>query len=307
MFYPYIEEGGLIWMLPIVFLSYVGVALVMERCTYWALYMYRTRGRDKTLAKIFSQPFELSKAKLHAQHSSDPLIQTIYEFFKSYEDMPLAIAERKANQFAEERMAESRQFIDWLSLLANLSGTLGLAGTVVGISISFKSLALQDAKGISLSLATALYTTVAGIMLFIPSYLCVFACQKAADTLENLLEKYVQKIKDILESQEKSKIIFEANQPIGQPEIAPQMHIVGQKPVARGTAEPNIQAKAIPIANAPEQPAKMEQKATQPATGTDAIVPITQSEHWRLIAPDSSMPTPNPQKINRTPPDSFGL
>lgn len=209
MLYPYIEEGGLIWMLPIVFLSFYGVALVLERCYYWVVYLWNSQGREQHLKKIFVMPFRPQEAMQVCEHSKDPVMQTLYEYLKSYESMPLEIAERRANQFAETRMLEARQFIDWLSLVANLSGTLGLAGTVVGISISFKSMAMQDSQSLASSLATALYTTVGGIMLFLPAYLCVFICQKMADHLENALDVNIQNTKDILENQQKTRMIFE--------------------------------------------------------------------------------------------------
>lgn len=209
MFYPYIVEGGLIWMLPIVFLSFCGVALVLERAFFWSVYLWRVHGREHYLKQFFGIPFQPQESIQICQNSQDPILQTLYEYLKSYESMPLDIAERHANQFAENRVAESRQFIDWLSLIANLSGTLGLAGTVVGISISFKSMAMQDPQGLASSLATALYTTVGGIMLFLPAYLCVFACQKASDNLENILDENIQKTKNILESQQKTRMIFE--------------------------------------------------------------------------------------------------
>ncbi len=220
MFYPYIEEGGLIWMLPIVAISYFAVALIMERICYWVIYFWNSRDRKHILSRLFQIPMDLRQAFLTTQNSNDPVIQSLNEFLKSYRDFPLHIAERKAIQFAEDRLTESRRFVDWLALFANLSGTLGLAGTVVGISISFKSMSLQDAKSLSLSLATALYTTVGGIILFLPSYLCVFAAQKASDGLENILDTNIQNLKDILESQEKSKIIFDKSVMFDRPQTS---------------------------------------------------------------------------------------
>lgn len=208
MFYPYLKEAGLVWMMPIVFLSFCALALCLERGWYWFLQYLHSRKRSRILEKIFEVPLHVGKVLQACAATRDIVALTLREFLLHYENVALEIAERKTRQFAESKVAESRRFLDILSLIASLSGTLGLAGTVVGISITFKSMAQDNSKGIALSLATALYTTVAGIALFLLSYICWFLLQKSSEKLENELELNIQKLKDILEVEQKSKLIF---------------------------------------------------------------------------------------------------
>ncbi|HRU51670.1 MAG TPA: MotA/TolQ/ExbB proton channel family protein [Planctomycetota bacterium] len=243
MFYPYIVEGGLVWMLPIVLLSFFATAFALERGYYWVHLFYQSRNRQKILKQMFKKPFSSRDAVFIAEKSKDVVIQTLYQFLVHYQNMTLEIAERKAIQIAEEKIEESRQFLDWLSLIANISGTLGLLGTVVGISLSFKSMASEDAKGITLSLATALYTTVGGIILFFIAYLALFLFQKFTNQLDNALTNNLQTLKDTLEQQEKNNenkaktantsqpIQQLTEQPIFIPATIPSTHPIVEKKV----------------------------------------------------------------------------
>lgn len=200
-------------MMPIVFLSFVALACCLERGWYWFGYYLHARGRNNILEKVFASPWDCNRALQACVTTSDPVVLTLREFLVQYQNVALEIAERKSRLVAEHQFLESRRSLDLLGLIASISGTLGLMGTVVGISISFKSLAMQDSKMMSLSLATALYTTVAGIILFLPTYLCWFFLQKFSERLENDLEVNIQKMKDILEIQQNSRMVFADDRP----------------------------------------------------------------------------------------------
>jgi len=196
-------------MLPIVFLSFLGLSFVLERLWYWILYMIHSRERKETLGKIFHSPWQISFAMNCCKQSKDSVLLTLREFLFHYENISLPIAERKARLFAESKLQESKRFLYLLTVIANIAGTLGLLGTVVGISMIFKSLSQEDSKGVALALSTAVYTTVAGILLFLSSYLPLFFFQTLSENLEDVLDSHIQKLKDFLEVQEKSKMIFE--------------------------------------------------------------------------------------------------
>jgi biopolymer transport protein ExbB/TolQ len=217
MFYPYIVDGGLVWMLPLVFLSYCALAFALERAWYWMCYFWYSHRRQDTLAKIMCEPWQQSEAITAMMHSSDAVVLALREMLQDYPKVNLAIAERKARFFADSQVQQSRKFLDILTVIANVAGTLGLLGTVVGISLIFKSLASEDSKGVALALSTAVYTTVAGIILFLMSYLPLFFFQKLSEHLEDSLDACIQKFKDFLEVQETlqpaaSKAVALANQ-----------------------------------------------------------------------------------------------
>lgn len=243
MFYPYIVEAGLVWMLPIVFLSFFATAFVMERIFYWLKTLFYAWNRTKILRLFFQVPFSKQAGLFLCYRSHDVVCQALYEFLQSYENMKLDIAERRAILFAEEKVDQSRQFLDWLSLIANISGTLGLMGTVVGISLSFKTMASEDSKGMALSLATALYTTVGGIILFLIAYLGLFLFQKLSNQLDNALTVNIQRLKNVLEQEEKSQSVVYSE----QDQKTEQM-----QPIQLQAMQPIIQNKALDIKKSEE-------------------------------------------------------
>lgn len=239
MFYPYIVEAGLVWMLPIVFLSFFATAFVMERIFYWLKTLFYAWNRTKILKLFFQVPFSKQAGLFLCCRSHDVVCQALYEFLQSYENMKLDIAERRAILFAEEKVEKSRQFLDWLSLIANISGTLGLMGTVVGISLSFKTMASEDSKGMALSLATALYTTVGGIILFLIAYLGLFLFQKLSNQLDNTLTVNIQRLKNVLEQEEKSQSVVYSEQNQKTEPIQPipiQLQLQAMQPIMQNKA-----------------------------------------------------------------------
>jgi len=215
MLYPYIQEAGLLWMSPIIFLSFIALAITLERVFYWINDKQRSAGRKKKLAHIFTDPFSVDRVREVCNNTQDKLLQVIVYFVGSYQSTTLELAERKTQLFADKKINESRQFLDILSLISSIAGTLGLMGTVVGISQSFKTLAQEDPKGLAASLSTAMYTTIGGIILFLMSYLFLFFFEKIANRFEDDIDENVQRVKDLLEDQEKSQpIIFQEKQEI---------------------------------------------------------------------------------------------
>jgi len=215
MLYPYIQEAGLLWMSPIIFLSFIGLAITIERICYWITQKQKSLGRKKKLRKIFAEPFSAQRVTEICRNTQDNLLQVINEFVINYNAMTLELAERKTQLFADKKINESRQFHDILNLISSIAGTLGLMGTVVGISQSFKTLAREDPKGLASSLSTAMYTTIGGIILFLMAYLFLFFFEKIANRFEDDIDENIQRIKDLLEDQEKSQpIIFQEQEVI---------------------------------------------------------------------------------------------
>jgi len=247
MLFPYIKEAGLTWMLPIIFLSFCAVAFCLERLCYWLIHWKNALGRKSTLRKLLSPPFNRKKVQQTCLNSQDHVLFSLGTFLKIYENVSLPIAERKARMFAEEQVEESRRFLDLLSLISNISGTLGLMGTVVGISLSFKSLVSEDSRALALSLSTAMYTTIGGIILFLISYLFFFFLSKFSDSFENDLDINVNKLKDLLEIEEKSAMVFEAPKPKKkrQKVVEPTKSERDPQPVAK--AKEVLQPVSVPV------------------------------------------------------------
>jgi len=80
-----------------------------------------------------------------------------------------------ARRPAEERAAQAEHNLWRIDALAQLATSLGLFGTVLGIAQSFFSRGeLAGPEVLATGLATALFTTVAGIGVFLVGQACLF-------------------------------------------------------------------------------------------------------------------------------------
>lgn len=183
MFAELIIKAGVGWMLPILLLSWLALTLVIERGGFWfALRRHRaTRG---LLAQV------AEGADAGDLPRGCPLAAPALAYLNARAAGAPAPLAREQGEGALGRLDDAcRQGLGLLSVIANLAGTLGLLGTVAGVSMSFEQLANDDPKGLALSLSTAMYTTLGGILLFILSYVAVYVFGNMADALEELQER----------------------------------------------------------------------------------------------------------------------
>lgn len=170
MLYRYIQDGGPLLMWPIAVLSVVATLLVLERSFWWARYALR---REPALRRDVLDARITSDAAL--VRSRDPVAEAAHWFRAD----PV-----RGRLMADRLVAESRRSIVLLQTIAALSTSLGLFGTVVGVSMSLDSMSVGKSDDVAHGLAVALYTTVAGLFNYLTCFLAATACRHFSEGLE---------------------------------------------------------------------------------------------------------------------------
>ncbi len=201
MFSHFIQKAGIWWMLPILLLAWVGVSLSIERLWYWMRLLQRQRRSQEQLTGLFQgdSPSHETAGRLgRGPARRDPTLVTLSVFLVNLlvERIPLEIAETRARDRAQLAASDSRRFLTVLGFIANLAGTLGLLGTVAGVSMSFEHLANKNPTGLALSLSTAMYTTIGGIFLFLLTYLAVSVFTGLSERLEDRMDTHLTRLKE---------------------------------------------------------------------------------------------------------------
>lgn len=149
MIYEWIRQGGAM-MWPIVALSLLGTMIILERAFFWIRHAWRVDSdrRDRLVVRRVL-PIE------EDVRSPDPVVRVA-----SW----LRLDPPRGQRLADSVVAEGARGVGALELLASISTTLGLFGTVVGVSLSFGSISSGDPDTVLTGLSIALYTTVFGLL-----------------------------------------------------------------------------------------------------------------------------------------------
>jgi len=135
----YIEQGGVI-MLLLVILCFIGLSIIL-----WKFFSFiYIRYRNDSLCRE-------CKSKLDKNH------ETIY-----------------IKQIIDEVISQLEQGLNTVKIIASIAPLLGLLGTVIGIFVSFNSIAthgLGDPKYFATGISMALITTIAGLIVAVPHYI----------------------------------------------------------------------------------------------------------------------------------------
>lgn len=170
-FLEFIEKGG-ISMYPLLFLSVLSIATILERLWFWSRVVFQEK-------KIFNQIMEAAErnwdlvGKIAQEHINHPLGNFVYSPFRLSNPDPdmFHIALESA---AEEQVARMRKGDKVLEAIIALSPLLGLFGTVWGLiqalgSIQISDLGTADASGVTTGIGESLISTAAGLMVAIVS------------------------------------------------------------------------------------------------------------------------------------------
>lgn len=152
----FVREGGP-WMYPILAVSWVGLAFILERGWYWLrLWLARDRHlRRRILAGERPAP---------GTRTRDPHAQVLLDLTRHLDDPELAVDQ------ARILVRDSRAHLKVLAIASGLGSALGLFGTVVGMSGSFRGVGLNDPGRIVEGLHGALNTTVLGLVVYLTCY-----------------------------------------------------------------------------------------------------------------------------------------
>lgn len=162
-------------MWPLAGLSWLATLVVLERAFYWARYAAR---RDPALRRDALDG--RASADLALADSRDP-VASVARWFRLDPARGRLLSERLGD--------ESRRGIGVLEAIASLSTSLGLFGTVVGVSMSFDSMGGGKPDEVAHGLAVALYTTVAGLIVYLYCFVASAFFRHFSDRLEREMER----------------------------------------------------------------------------------------------------------------------
>jgi biopolymer transport protein ExbB len=144
----FLEDSGVL-VIPLLACSVIALTVVLERFFYWLILW--SRRNESIRRRILSGDTRLSRCR-------DRVAEVLKEYVDHPDDASVARVE------AERLMRESRRYLKVLSWVATLSTSLGLLGTVVGVSMALKD--LDDPAKLTPALAIALNTTIIGLVIY---------------------------------------------------------------------------------------------------------------------------------------------
>ena len=155
----FLKGGGFMW--PLLILSLISVAIILERFVFCLIHRYR-------MSSVISAVCE----KVAISSSSNPLLSFAATFTADRhlgEDHCLNVSEREATRL----ISTHERGIRILALVAAISPLIGLLGTVWGMVIAFSKIATLGETVTPADFAdgiwTGLLTTVAGLLVAIPA------------------------------------------------------------------------------------------------------------------------------------------
>jgi biopolymer transport protein ExbB len=193
MIWSFMLAGG--WcMAPIVGCSVLALALLLERAFYWFLLWTWKDGqlREELLA--------LAVDRRRAERTRDPLCRVVYGLLRHPEDPAVALG------IADRALRETRRGIPVINVIAGVSCSLGLFGTVLGVSFAFSALAQAKAEDLAAALAVALNTTVLGLIVYLPAYVGSSISTMLTNRLAFEIEQSLNTVQARLRSQSVGKL-----------------------------------------------------------------------------------------------------
>lgn len=163
-------------MAPILAISVIGVAFILERGYYWVRLWLRADHRLRRRLVLGERPAP-------GTESRDPHAAVLLALVRNVEDEDVALDR------ARSLLRESREHLKVLAIVAGLGSAMGLFGTVMGMRESFRGVGLSDSGGILDGLYGALNTTVLGLFVYVTCYTAhAFFAQQSANLGADLEE-----------------------------------------------------------------------------------------------------------------------
>ncbi len=166
----FIVRGGPV-MIPLVFLSVLAVAVMLER--FW--FLYRTKTDTEELmedVKLSLGQGKVLEAMQMTKKSRGPVASVLSAGIAYYDRDKEEIKERM-HEIGREEIHRMERRMSILDTIVTISPLLGLLGTVTGIIKSFNVMAALDGidapAALSVGIAEALITTATGLLIAIPT------------------------------------------------------------------------------------------------------------------------------------------
>ena len=155
----FIKGGPIMW--PILVVSIVAVAVIIERCVWWL----REKGRrePEKIEKVFEavETGNLKQASSLSRDSQDPVLRMMWHGMNHYH----ASMEGALQVASGIEIQRASRFLPIMDTIITLAPLLGLLGTVTGIMGAFNAVGKSglDAGAVSGGIGEALIATAVGL------------------------------------------------------------------------------------------------------------------------------------------------
>jgi biopolymer transport protein ExbB len=160
--------GG-VFMHPILLCSIVGLAIIIERATFFAKARTDTRRLMAELLRVLQdEGYEAAQRMLHGTRG--PIAAVLHSGLARAKRGPEAV-EKAVETAASIEIAQLERGLIWLQTVANIAPLLGFLGTVSGMIHAFEAIAAAEevsARLVATGIYEALITTAAGLIVAIP-------------------------------------------------------------------------------------------------------------------------------------------
>jgi biopolymer transport protein ExbB len=198
----FLSKGGIV-MIPIVFCSFLSLAVFIERL--WSL------KRSKIIpAGFFSDTTKLIekndiKAALNQCDKNDSSLSRILETGIRSHGMPRSAVKEVIEEAGRREVALLDKYTGILGTVANITPLLGLLGTVSGMIKAFNVISAEgvgDPGVLAGGISEALITTASGLTIAIPTFVAYKYLLSKADSLVMEMEDYSSRGVEILKGKE---------------------------------------------------------------------------------------------------------
>jgi len=203
----YILSGGYI-MFPLVFLSVLAVAVIIERLRVFRMAQVDTFKLRQDVNNSLIQG-DLNQAVKRCQSCSGPVAAVLLVGLDKYRRMLVArrsLAEietsvsKTMEDYAPRALGVLENRVNLLTLIASVSPLLGMTGTVTGMISAFNQMVVSgvDASGVAGGISEALITTAAGLLIAIPSLVAHNVFAKRVDRFVLEIEETMTELLDFI-------------------------------------------------------------------------------------------------------------
>lgn len=177
MLWKFIVDGG--WpMAPILACSVLALALLLERGWFWLV--LRLNRDDGLRQGLLGLRFDAGRAAA----TRDPICQVLHRYAAKPGDPDAAVA------LAERIVRETRSTVPVIQVIAAVSTSLGLLGTVVGVALAFQRSAGNPSMAeLVPALSIALNTTILGLLVYLPTFVGAQLSSMASSRLAFQMEQ----------------------------------------------------------------------------------------------------------------------
>lgn len=148
----FLTDSGIL-VVPLIGCSIISLTVILERLWFWV--RFQAARSEATRRRVLSGDTRLGESR-------DRVARVLKEYMDRPEDSSVARSE------AERLVRDSMAHLKILHWIATLSTSLGLLGTVVGVSLTLKD--LQNQEKLVAGLSVALNTTIIGLVIYLFTY-----------------------------------------------------------------------------------------------------------------------------------------